>query len=145
VLIFDKNEPARAGKRCVRSGASGEGRVHQLIDPNFNLRTGALDAPRSDKPVSDLRSRMIADMTIRRFSEKTQRDYIQQIAAFAGFLGCLRGTATGIDIRRFDPTTASIPRLTPPHPRSIFNLAVASRARARGKGGTHLHLSRSAQ
>jgi acetolactate synthase-1/2/3 large subunit len=25
------NEPARAGKRCARSGASGEGRAHQLI------------------------------------------------------------------------------------------------------------------
>ena len=30
----------------------------------------------SDKPIGDLRRRMIADMTIRSFSEKTQRDYI---------------------------------------------------------------------
>ena len=29
----------------------------------------------SDKPISDLRARMIADMTIRTFSDKTQRDY----------------------------------------------------------------------
>jgi hypothetical protein len=28
----------------------------------------------SDKPISDLRRRMIADMTIRTFSEKTQRN-----------------------------------------------------------------------
>jgi hypothetical protein len=28
----------------------------------------------SNKPISDLRRRMIADMTIRTFSDKTQRD-----------------------------------------------------------------------
>jgi hypothetical protein len=28
----------------------------------------------SDMPISDLRRRMIADMTIRTFSDKTQRD-----------------------------------------------------------------------
>ena len=41
----------------------------------------------SDKPIGDLRRRMIADMTIRTFSDKTQRDYIRQIEAFASFLG----------------------------------------------------------
>jgi integrase/recombinase XerD len=55
----------------------------------------------SDKPISDLRRRMIADMTIRTFSEKTQREYIRQIAAFASFLGRSPDTATGDDIRRF--------------------------------------------
>jgi integrase/recombinase XerD len=55
----------------------------------------------SDKPISDLRRRMIADMTIRTFSEKTQREYIRQIAAFARFLGRSPDTATGDDIRRF--------------------------------------------
>ena len=29
----------------------------------------------SDKPISDLRRRMIADMTVRSFSDKTQHDY----------------------------------------------------------------------
>src|ERR1700741_1394788 len=55
----------------------------------------------SDKPISDLRGRMIADMTIRTFSEKTQRDYIRQVQAFASFLGRSPDTATGDDIRRF--------------------------------------------
>src|SRR5262252_9053961 len=55
----------------------------------------------SDKPISDLRARMIADMTIRTFSDKTQRDYIRQIEAFASFLGRAPDTATGDDIRRF--------------------------------------------
>ena len=55
----------------------------------------------SDKPISDLRRRMIADMTIRSFSEKTQREYIRQVEAFAIFLGRSPDTATGDDIRRF--------------------------------------------
>ena len=55
----------------------------------------------SDKPISDLRRRMTADMTIRSFSEKTQRDYIRQVEAFANFLGRSPDTATGDDIRRF--------------------------------------------
>ena len=55
----------------------------------------------SDKPISDLRGRMIADMTIRTFGDKTQRDDIRQIEAFASFLGRSPDTATGDDIRRF--------------------------------------------
>ena len=55
----------------------------------------------SDKPIGELRRRMIADMTIRSFSEKTQRDYIRQVEAFASFLGRSPDTATGDDIRRF--------------------------------------------
>jgi len=55
----------------------------------------------SDKPISDLRRRMIADMTIRTFSDKTQHDYIRHVEAFARFLGRSPDTATGDDIRRF--------------------------------------------
>ena len=55
----------------------------------------------SDKPISDLRGRMIADMTIRTFGEKTQRDHIRNVEAFARFLGRSPDTATGDDIRRF--------------------------------------------
>jgi site-specific recombinase XerD len=40
-----------------------------------------------DKPISDLRRRMIADMMARSFSDKTQRDYIRHIETFARFLG----------------------------------------------------------
>jgi hypothetical protein len=39
----------------------------------------------SDKPISDLRARMIADMTIRTFGEKTRHDYIRHVEAFANF------------------------------------------------------------
>src|ERR1700758_1325293 len=55
----------------------------------------------SDKPTSDLRCRMIADMTIRTFGDKTQHDYIRHVEAFARFLGRSPDTATGDDIRRF--------------------------------------------
>jgi hypothetical protein len=55
----------------------------------------------SDKPISDLRRRMIADMTVRSFSDKTQHEYIRQIATFARFLGRSPDTASGDDIRRF--------------------------------------------
>ena len=55
----------------------------------------------SDKPISDLRRRMIADMTVRTFSEKTRHDYIRHVEAFAKSLGRSPDTATGDDIRRF--------------------------------------------
>jgi site-specific recombinase XerC len=55
----------------------------------------------SDKLISNLRRRMIADMTIRTFSDKTQRDYLRQIEAFASFLGRSPDAATGDEIRRF--------------------------------------------
>jgi hypothetical protein len=54
-----------------------------------------------DKPISDLRRRMIADMTVRSFGDKTQRDYVRHIETFARFLGSSPDTATGDDIRRF--------------------------------------------
>ena len=54
-----------------------------------------------DKPISDLRRRMIADMTVRSFSDKTQYDYIRHIETFARFLGRSPDTASGDDIRRF--------------------------------------------
>jgi hypothetical protein len=33
----------------------------------------------TDKPISDLRRRMIADMTIRTFGEKTRHNYVQYV------------------------------------------------------------------
>ena len=54
-----------------------------------------------DKPVSDLRRRMLADMTIRSFSDKTRHDYVRHVEALAVFLGRSPDTATGDDLRRF--------------------------------------------
>jgi hypothetical protein len=41
----------------------------------------------NDKPISDLRRRMIANLTVRRFSNRTQHEYGRHIEIFAGFLG----------------------------------------------------------
>ena len=41
----------------------------------------------SPEAVSPLRRRMIEDMTIRQFGEKTRRDYIRQVREFTAFLG----------------------------------------------------------
>ena len=40
-----------------------------------------------DKPVTPLRRRMIEDMALRKFGEKTQADYIRHVERFARFLG----------------------------------------------------------
>jgi integrase/recombinase XerD len=55
----------------------------------------------SQKPTSDLRRRMLEDMAVRRFSEKTKHDYIRHIEAFTRFLGRSPDTATPEDLRRF--------------------------------------------
>src|SRR5439155_19790148 len=55
----------------------------------------------SDRPVSALRARMIEDMNVRGFSEKTRNDYIRNVRAFAAFIGRSPDTATAEDLRRF--------------------------------------------
>ena len=50
---------------------------------------------------SPLRRRMIEDMCVRKFGEKTQHDYIRHIEQFAKFLGRSPDTATGEDLRRY--------------------------------------------
>ena len=55
----------------------------------------------SDKPISPLRQRMIDDMTARRFSEATRKDYVRHVRTFAVFLGRSPETATHEDLRRF--------------------------------------------
>src|SRR5271165_1587679 len=55
----------------------------------------------SDKPISPLRQRMIDDMTARRFTLDTQRDYVRNVRMFTAFLGRSPDTATKDDLRRF--------------------------------------------
>jgi site-specific recombinase XerD len=55
----------------------------------------------SKKPISPLRQRLIDDMTARRFSEDTKRDYVRNVRKFAAFLGRSPDTATSEDLRRF--------------------------------------------
>lgn len=53
----------------------------------------------SEKPISPLRQRMIEDMAVRRFNEKTQSNYIRQVKNFAAFLGRSPDQATPEDVR----------------------------------------------
>jgi integrase/recombinase XerD len=55
----------------------------------------------SPRPVSALRARMIEDMTVRGFTEKTRSNYIRDVRAFAAFIGRSPDTATAEDLRRF--------------------------------------------
>src|SRR3954451_10795916 len=55
----------------------------------------------SPRPASALRARMIEDMRVRGFSERTRNDYIRNMRAFAAFVGRSPDTATAEDLRRF--------------------------------------------
>jgi Phage integrase, N-terminal SAM-like domain len=55
----------------------------------------------TDEAISPLRRRMIEDMTIRKFTPKTQHDYVQRIKNFTAFLGRSPDTATFADVRRY--------------------------------------------
>jgi integrase/recombinase XerD len=51
--------------------------------------------------ISPLRRRMIEDMSVRKFGEKTQHDYIRHVETFAKFLGRSPDTAAAEDLRRY--------------------------------------------
>jgi integrase/recombinase XerD len=55
----------------------------------------------SDECISPLRQRLIEDMSLRHFGEKTQQDYIRAVKNFTIFLGRSPDTATAEDLRRF--------------------------------------------
>jgi hypothetical protein len=40
----------------------------------------------TEQAISPLRRRMIEDMTIRKFAQKTQHDYVQRVKEFASYL-----------------------------------------------------------
>src|SRR5438046_4404471 len=55
----------------------------------------------TDECISPLRQRMIEDMSLRHFDEKTQKDYIRAVKNLTIFLGRSPDTATAEDLRRF--------------------------------------------
>ena len=89
----------------------------------------------SKKPVSPLRQRLIDDITARRFSEDTKRDYVRNVRKFASFLGRSPDTATSEDLRRYQLRMAqqrpAPERSTPPSPHCGFFHRDARKARSR--------------
>ena len=55
----------------------------------------------SQAPINPLRRRMIEDMTVRGFGEKTQSDYIRHVKNFTLFLGRSPDQAQPEDLRRY--------------------------------------------
>jgi integrase/recombinase XerD len=62
----------------------------------------------SPQAMSPLRRRMIEDMTIRQFGEKTKRDSIRQVREFTAFLGRSPDRAEPEDLRRYQLRLASL-------------------------------------
>ncbi len=60
-----------------------------------------MTSPHFEKPISDLRHRMLQDMTNRSFGDKTKHDYMRHLEALVKFLGRSPDTVTGDDLRRF--------------------------------------------
>jgi len=54
-----------------------------------------------ETPISPLRRRMIEDMMVRNFVEKTRHDYIRHVRTFTAFIGRSPDSATREDLRRF--------------------------------------------
>jgi integrase/recombinase XerD len=52
-----------------------------------NLYLKTRSTPMSETPISPLRARMIEDMSVRKFGERTQNDYIRRVKTFSTFLG----------------------------------------------------------
>ena len=54
-----------------------------------------------DQAAGALRRRMLEDMTVRGFGERTRHDYFRHVRSFAAFIGRSPETATAEDLRRF--------------------------------------------
>ena len=55
----------------------------------------------SETPISALRAHMIEDVSVRKFGDKTQNDYIRHVESFSTFVGRSLAKATPEDLRRY--------------------------------------------
>src|SRR5262249_27828814 len=85
-----------AGRRDGRGRGSAAAKVQQP-----SARESPMTSDGSPRPISPLRARMIEDMTVRGFSEKTRHDYVRKVRAFAAFIGRSPDAATAEDLRLF--------------------------------------------
>ena len=67
----------------------------------------------TEQAISPLRRRMIEDMAIRKFAQKTQHDYVQRVKDFANYLKRPPDTAKPEDVRGFQLHLASSGAGTP--------------------------------
>ena len=75
-----------------------EARLEDRGVKHSNLKTGAPHDREAHQPVASSHDR---GHDVRKFSEKTQHDYIRHVENFAKFLGRSPDTATGEDLRRY--------------------------------------------
>src|SRR3954447_16773484 len=59
------------------------------------------EPPMTEMAISPLRRRMIEDMTVRNFVEKTRNDYIRHVKNLTAFLGRSPDTATAEELRLY--------------------------------------------
>ncbi len=57
--------------------------------------------PTGPRPISRLRQRMLDELAIREFGDKTRDDYIRHVKTFTAFIGRAPDTATPDDLRAF--------------------------------------------
>ncbi len=67
----------------------------------------------TEQAISPLRRRMIEDMTIRKFAQKTQHDYVRRVKEFVSYLKRSPNTVTPEDVRGFQLHLTSIGAGTP--------------------------------
>ena len=95
----------------------------------------------SEKPISPLRRRMIEDMTVRNFVEKTRNDYIRHVRTFTAFLGRSPDTATPEDLAPFPAASDADRRAAAEHQRVGCGTALLLHRDARPpRDGTAPHL-----
>lgn len=54
-----------------------------------------------ERPVTQLRQRLLDNMAMRALRSRTQHDYVRHVRAYAAFVGCSPETATAEEVRRF--------------------------------------------
>src|SRR3954462_5382885 len=67
----------------------------------FATSSSRQEPPMTEMAISPLRRRMIEDMTVRNFVEKTRNDYIRHVKNLTAFLGRSPDTATAEDLRLY--------------------------------------------
>src|SRR5438270_5599259 len=77
------------------------GRRSVLRIEGSSTPTSRQEPPMSEKPISPLRRRMLEDMSVRRFTAATQRQYIGAVKRLTTFVGRSPDTATAEELRAF--------------------------------------------